>query len=82
MLKYIEDKTPSLKELQDWVGGKIEKVTLKNGDTLVFNEDGIMLDLRANQEATKVYKKNGGMRTNLIRGNAVIVKKGLLKQVT
>ena len=79
MLKYIEDKTPSLKELQDWVGGKIEKVTLKNGDTLVFNEDGIRLGLRTNQEATTVYKKNGGMRTNFIRGYAVIVKMGLMK---
>ena len=79
MLKYIEDKTPTLKELQELVGGKIEKVTLKNGDTLVFNEDGIRLGLRANQEATTVYKKNGGMRTNFIRGYAVIVKMGLMK---
>ena len=80
MLKYIEDRTPSLKELQELVGGKIEKVTLKNGDTLVFNEDGIRLDLRANQEATTVYKKNGGMRVNFIRGNAVIVEMGLMKK--
>ena len=80
MLKYIEDRTPSLKELQEYVGGYIETVTLRNGDTLVFNEDGIMLDLRANQEATKVYKKNGGMRINFIRGNAVIVKRGLMKK--
>ena len=79
MFKYIEDRTPSLKELQKYVGGSIAKVTLKNGDTLVFNEDGIRLGLRANQEATTVYKKNGGMRTNFIRGYAVIVKMGLMK---
>ena len=80
MLKYIEDKSPTLKELQEWVGGKIEKVTLKNGDILVFNEDGIRLGLRTNQEATTIYKKNGGMRINFIRGNAVIVKRGLMKK--
>ena len=79
MLKYIDDKEPSLEDLQEYVGGYIETVTLLNGDTLVINEDGLNLDLKVNQEATKVYLDNGGMRSNKIRGNAVIVKKGLLK---
>ena len=79
MLKYIEDKEPSLKELQDYVGGSIETISLSNGDQLVINEDGRSLQLPHNPEATKVYLQNGGMAGMDIVGKAIIVKAGLLK---
>ena len=55
MLKYIEDYEPSLEELQKLVGGYIEVHTLRNGDSLIMNEEGLMQNLPINQEATKLF---------------------------
>jgi len=44
---------PSLKEMQDVVGGYIELVRLDNGDYLVVNEEGILLNLRYNHLASE-----------------------------
>ena len=79
MLKIIDDYEPSLATLQELVGGHIEVVTLNNGDFLVFNEKGRMDKLKSNDEATKIYQEQGGMRGIDIVGMAVLVKKGLLK---
>ena len=61
------------------VGSDIQVITLKNGDFLVFNENGLMKNLKNNFEATNIYHKNGGIKDMNIVGMAVIVKKGLLK---
>ena len=60
------------------VGSNIQVITLKNGDSLVFNEKGFMKNLKKNFEATKIYHKNGGIKGMNIVGMAVVVKKGLL----
>ena len=79
MLKFINDYSPSLNKLQKIVGSGIQVITLKNGDFLVFNENGLMKNLKNNFEATNIYHKNGGIKGMNIVGMAVIVKKGLLK---
>ena len=79
MLKIIDNYEPSLEMLQELVDGYIEVVTLNNGDFLVFNEKGRMDKLKSNDEATKIYQEQGGMRGIDILGMAVLVKKGLLK---
>ena len=78
MLKVIDDYPPSLNKLQKIVGSDIQIITLKNGDSLVFNEKGRMKNLKKNFEATKIYHKNGGIKGMNIVGMAVVVKKGLL----
>ena len=78
MLKVIDDYPPSLEKLQKMVGSSIQIITLKNGDSLVFNENGRMKNIKHNHEATKIYQKNGGIKGMDIVGMAVIVKKGLL----
>ena len=78
MLKVIDDYPPSLNKLQKMVGSDIQVITLKNGDSLVFNENGLMKNLKKNFEATKIYHKNGGIKGMNIVGMAVVVKKGLL----
>ena len=78
MLKVIDDYPPSLEKLQKMVGSNIQIITLKNGDSLVFNENGLMKNLKNNFEATKIYHKNGGIKGMNIVGMAVVVKKGLL----
>ena len=60
------------------VGGNIEVLTFNNGDTLVTNQDGRMMNLNYNSEATKIYHEQGGMRGKDIVGMAVLVKKGLM----
>jgi len=77
MLKLIEDYSPSLEELQKLVGGYIEVQTLRNGDSLVINEEGMMQNLPINKEATTLFQANGGI--SQICGFAVHVKAGLLK---
>ena len=61
------------------VGSNIQVITLKNGDSLVFNENGLMKNLKNNFEATNIYHKNGGIKGMNIVGMAALVKKGLLK---
>ena len=78
MLKVIDDYPPSLEKLQKIVGGNIQIMILKNGDSLVFNQNGLMKNLKHNLEATKIYLKNGGIKDMDIVGMAVVVKKGLL----
>ena len=81
MLKYIEDEEPSLQDMQEYVGGNIETISLINGFTMVVNEDGRQQKLPHNPEATKIYKENGGMSgagMNIV-GNAMIVKANLIK---
>ena len=78
MIKIIDDYKPSLEKLQEMVGGNIEVLTLNNGDTLVTNQDGRMMNLNYNSEATQIYQENSGMRDINVVGMAVLVKKGLL----
>ena len=63
------------------VGSNIQVITLKNGDSLVFNGSGSMRNKKHNNEATKIYQKNGGIKGMDIVGMAVVVKKGLLSKL-
>ena len=63
------------------VGSDIQVITLKNGDFLVFNENGLMKNLKNNFEATKIYQKNSGIKGMVIVGMAVVVKKGQLQRL-
>lgn len=48
-------KYPTLKAMQDFVGGRIERVSLSNGDDLIIYEEGLYDDTGANLIATKLY---------------------------
>ena len=52
--KIIDDEknTPTLKEAQDFVGGMVECITFPNGDLLIVNEEGKLMNLPLNPEAT------------------------------
>ena len=56
--KIIDDEknTPSLKEAQDFVGGMVECITWPNGDLLIVNEEGKLIGLPLNPEATLLWK--------------------------
>ena len=54
--KYIDDVEPTLKEMQDFVGGYIEVV--QSADTksqIVLDEEGKLKGTPINKEATELY---------------------------
>ena len=56
--KIIDDEknTPTLKEAQDFVGGMVECITFPNGDLLIVNEEGKLMQLPLNPEATTLWR--------------------------
>ena len=58
------------------VGGNIEVLPLNNGDTLVTNQDGRMMNLNYNSEATKIFQENTSVKGIDIVGQEIAMKKG------
>ena len=56
--KIIEDvkDEPTLKEAQDFVGGMVECITFPNGDLLIVNEEGKLMQLPLNPEGTLLWR--------------------------
>ena len=62
----------SLDELQGFVDGLIEIVSSPNGEQImVLNEEGLLLDLEINHEASMLYHECG-YRDGLIVGNVLV----------
>ena len=84
--KIIDDvkNTPSLKEAQDFVGGMVECITWPNGDLLIVNEEGKLMGLPLNPEATLLWKMTFDNdnyitgRKDVVVGPAILIKKDAL----
>jgi len=72
-LTVIKDKPPTLKKLQKMVGGWIEIIYFNNGDQMIVNEEGRILNLEPNREASIIYAENKG-HPYLICGDVVLLK--------
>ncbi len=68
----FEKKEPTLEEAQNLVDGYVERIALKNGDVMLVNEDGLLINLEVNVEASNLV----GMT---IVGNVVVLKKEIIK---
>ena len=87
-LKIIDDVKlePTLKEAQAFVGGYVEGVPFPNGDYLIVNEEGKLMGLPLNEEASKLWKNafdNDNYmtgRNDFVVGNAILIKKSALKE--
>ena len=85
--KIIDDEknTPTLKEAQDFVGGMVECITWPNGDLLIINEEGKLIGLPLNPEATLLWKMTFDNdnyvtgRNDFVVGPAILIKKAALK---
>ena len=57
--KMITDKKdePDYKAVSKFVGGMVEAVTFPNGDLLLLNEEGKLMQLPVNKEATKIWRE-------------------------
>ena len=56
--KIIEDSKdePDLEAAQEFVGGMVEGITFPNGDYLIINEEGKLMNLPLNPEATALWR--------------------------
>ena len=85
--KIITDSKdePNLKEAQEFVGGMVEGITFANGDYLIINEEGKMIGLPLNPEATTLWRmtftkdKYAFGYDDFVVGPAILIKKDALK---
>ena len=86
-LQIIEDSKhePNLKAAQEFVGGMVEGITFPNGDYLIINEEGKLMQLPLNVEATKLWRstftkdKYAFGYDDFVVGPAILMKKDALK---
>ena len=85
--KIIEDKKdePKYKEVSKFVGGMVECITFPNGDLLLINEEGKLINLPLNPEATALWRATFTKDKYLfgyddfLVGPAILIKKDALK---
>ena len=86
--KIITDSKdePNLKEAQEFVGGMVEGITFPNGDYLIINEEGKLMNLPLNVEATKLWRstftkdKYAFGYDDFVVGPAILIKAKALKR--
>ena len=84
IIKRKKDE-PTLEEAQKFVGGYVEGITFPNGDYLIINEEGKLMDLPLNPEATALWRETFDNdnyitgRKDFVVGPAILIKKGALK---
>ena len=76
---------PDLKTAQDFVGGYVEGITFPNGDYLIVNEEGKLMGLPLNPEATALWRMTFTKQNYVIGyddwvcGPAILIKHKALK---
>ena len=86
--KIIDDSKdePSLEQAQEFVGGYVEGITFPNGDYLIINEEGKLMGLPLNSEATMMWRATFDNdnyvtgRKDFVVGPAILIKKKALKR--
>ena len=84
--KLITDKKdePDYKAVSKFVGGMVECVSFPNGDLLLLNEEGKLMGLPLNLEATAIWKDTFDNdnyitgRKDYVVGPAILIKKQAL----
>ena len=85
--KIIEDNKdePKYDEVSSFVGGMVEAIKFPNGDLLLLNEEGKLMGLPFNPEASALWKAmfdNDNFvtgRQDFVVGPAILIKKDALK---
>ena len=84
--KIIENKKdePQYKEVSKFVGGMVECIQFPNGDLLLVNEEGKLMQLPLNPEATALWRATFDNdnyitgRKDFVVGPAILIKKNAL----
>jgi len=85
--KIIEDNKdePKYDEVSSFVGGMVEAITFPNGDLLLLNEEGKLMSLPLNPEATTLWRsaftkdKYAFGYDDWVSGPAILIKHKALK---
>ena len=85
--QIVEDSKhePDLEAAQKFVGGMVEGITFPNGDYLIINEEGKLMQLPLNPEATTLWRatftkdKYAFGYDDFVVGPAILIKKDALK---
>ena len=86
--KIITDQKdePDLESAQSFVGGMVQGIEFPNGDYLIINEEGKLLGLPLNPEATTLWRSTFTKDKYLfgyddfVVGPAILIKKDALKR--
>ena len=86
--KIIEDKKdePTLESAQEFVGGMVQGIEFPNGDYMIMNEEGKLMGLPLNPEATTLWRTTFTKDKYLfgyddwVSGPAILIKKDALKR--
>mgnify|MGYP003129006887 FL=1 len=84
IINDIKDE-PKYKEVSAFVGGMVECVQFPNGDVLLLNEEGKLIGLPLNPEATALWRATFDNdnyvtgRKDFVVGPAILIKKDALK---
>ena len=84
--KIIKDKKdePDLQSAQLFVGGYVECIQFPNGDLLLVNEEGKLMNMPLNPEATTLWRATFDNdnyvtgRNDFVVGPAILIKKDAL----
>lgn len=70
----------TLEELQEYVGGYIEIIRLTDKYLMVVNEEGRLLNLPFNPEATDIARQHKAIYPNdMIVGNALVAEESMIE---
>ena len=75
---------PDYKAVSDFVGGMVEAVTFPNGDLLLLNEEGKLMGLPLDEEATALWRTHFTKETHLfgyddyVVGPVIVIAKDAL----
>ena len=86
--KIIADKKdePKYEEVSKFVGGMVECITFPNGDLLLINEEGKLINLPLNPEATALWRATFTKdkylfgHDDFVVGPAILIKANALKR--
>ena len=87
-LKIIDNvkDEPTLESAQEFVGGYVEGISFPNGDYLIVNEEGKLMGLPLNPEATALWRMTFTKQNYVIGyddwvcGPAILIKHKALKR--
>ena len=86
--QIVEDSKhePDLKSAQQFVGGMVQGIEFPNGDYMIMNEEGKLLGLPVNEEATKLWRETFTKDKYIfgyddwVAGPVILIKKHALKR--
>ena len=86
--KIIDDvkDEPTLESAQEFVGGMVQGIEFPNGDYMIMNEEGKLMQLPLNPEATTLWRATFTKDKYLfgyddwVSGPAILIKKQALKR--